>query len=315
ELVEYETGEQIPFQIISIESHMDTVPYAAQRAGLGSGGRRYGFFEIPSGLKRDLCFIARGVPAYGYKTYKLIRKDTKPVFTNSLKTSGYGIENEYYRISIEPDKGIITSIYDKLSGRELIDTACPHCFNELIVRIPETEGEFHSYCAVAVKLNGPVCSSIEFTGSIYGHPSVTSTIKLFAGIRQIYVETKILKDSTPLLDVHLAFPFRAENPLFRYEGSLSVMNPIKDYLPGSYSDTIAVQNWVKITDGSYNIMWSSLDAPIAGFSGLWPGYISPAHRCVFGENAKHPPLRSENLNKGWIYSNVFNNNFGTNFAT
>ncbi len=70
DLVDLETQQSVPFQVIELESG-DPVPYAAQRAGLGSGTPRLGMFEQPSGIRRDLCFVARDVPAAGYKTFRL----------------------------------------------------------------------------------------------------------------------------------------------------------------------------------------------------------------------------------------------------
>lgn len=314
-LLDCTSGEKIPFQIVAIESQNETVPYAPQRLGIGSGGDRLGYFDCPTGLKRDLSFVAKSVPAYGYKTYKMIPVETASVYETKLKAEKDYIENEFYKISVNFMEGSITSIFDKVAKRELVDVNCPHGFNNLVVRTPERKEQFHATSInTQLKLQGPVCASIEITSTIYGHPAIKQTIKLFDGIKQINLATRILKDPTPLLDVHLAFPFLMSKPKFRYEGSLSVMDPITDYLPGSYSDTIAVQNWVKITDGSYNILWSSMDAPMIGLSGLQPGYVSPAHRCIIDAGAKHPPLTVEELDKGWIYSNVFNNNFGTNFS-
>lgn len=315
DLVDLSTSENVPFQIIELESADETVPYAAQRLGLGSGSRRYGFFEYPLGLKRDLTFIAANVPAYGYKTYRLVPVESAPQFESRFKVAGTYMENEFYRVSVDRETGAISSIYDKSAGCELVDRDCTHGFNTLVVRTPKGDREYVMDCVtVKEKLAGPVCASIEITGSVFGHPAVKQTVSLYKGIKQIFLDTRILKDSTPLLDAHLAFPFNLSNPRFRYEGSLSVMNPIADYLPGSYSDTIAVQNWVKVSDDRFNILWSSIDAPMAGFGGLWPGYVSPAHRCLIGEWAKHPPLQTEDLKKGWIYSNIFCNNFGTNFS-
>ena len=315
ELVDMETGKSMDYQIIPVDAQDNPVPFAAQRVGLGQGSNRYGYFEIPLGLRHELCFIAENVPALGYKTYRLVAKDTAPSFGNGLMVTDNSIENKFYRITADIEKGMITSIYDKSADYELIDGNCPHGFGTMIVREPGHAGEFHSESLKAcIRLQGPICASIEITGSIYGHPAFTHEIKLFEGMRNIHVGTRVLKDATPLLDAHMAFPFRMKSPEFRYEGPLCVMTPIKDYMPGSYSDTIAVQNWVKVTDGSFNILWSGLDAPIAGFSGLWPGYVSPAHRCVLDESAAHPPLRPEDLTNGWIYSNMFHNNFGTNFS-
>jgi alpha-mannosidase len=48
-------------------------------------------------------------------------------------------------------------------------------------------------------------------------------------------------------------------------------------------------------------------------AGLGSGYVSQAHSCVLSERTNHPPLTVEDLRTGWIYSNILNNNFGTNF--
>ena len=317
-LKDISSDESVPFQINEISSAYDTVQYAPERLGLGSGSKRYGFFEEPYGLKRDLCFIAKDVPAFGYKTYQLIPSKSDIEYTANLKTGDSYIENKYYRITVDKKTGTLLSIYDKKSDREIIDTDCKHNFYSVIARTPDTntmppKEYIMEKSAVEIIHKGSVCTSIEITGSFFGHPIVKHTITLYDGLKQISFDTKILKDSTPLLDVHIAFPFYAANPKFRYEGVLSAINSITDYLPGAYSDTVAVQNWVKVEDGNYNILWSSLDAPICGFSKLWSGYVSPAHRCLIDEKANHPPQTVADMNKGWIYSNIFYNNFGTNF--
>lgn len=315
DLVDTSTGDSVQFQIIEIASSNETVPFAAQRHGLGSGSRRYGYYDYPLGIKRDLCFIAENIPSYGYKTYSLVPKEVSPIVENTIATSNTTIENEYYRVTADQVAGGIISIYDKEANRELIDPDCKHKFNSMIVRTPTSSLEYTPEgVQVKLKLSGPVCTSIEITSSVYGHPSVKQTISLYKGMKQVHFDNRILKDSTPLLDGHLAFPFKASTPEFRYEGTLSVMNPIEDYLPGSYSDTIAVQNWVKVKDDNFNVLWASLDAPIIGFSGLWPGYVSPAHRCLLSDWSKHSPHKKEDLTKGWIYSNIFYNNCETNFS-
>jgi hypothetical protein len=314
DLVDVSTGEIVPFQILDIEDSSDTVPYAAERTGLGSGTKRLGLFEDPIGLKKDLCFIAKNVPPMGYKAYRLTPRTTRPVFKNSLmKASPFVIENEYYRVEVDERTGNVTSITDKTMARELVEQ-CSYGFFDMIVREKNSLEEHRTRCiSVRKKAEGPVCASIEMKKTVYGHPAITSTVTLYEEIKQIRFDTRILKDAVPLLNAHIAFPFRMDNPKFRYEGVLSDMNPIEDYLPGSYSDTIAVQNAAKITDGRYSILWSSLDAPIVEFGGLWQGYTSPAHRCVCDESLKRPPLTTEDLKKGFIFSQVFNNNFGTNF--
>jgi len=71
DLVDLDTGQPLPFQIHLLDAE-EPAPYAPQRAGLGLGGRRYGMMEPPQGIGRDLRFLARDVPACGYKTYQLV---------------------------------------------------------------------------------------------------------------------------------------------------------------------------------------------------------------------------------------------------
>ena len=49
---------------------------------------------------------------------------------------------------------------------------------------------------------------------------------------------RVVKDATPLLDGHLAFPFKLDKPGFRYEGALSILTPITDFFAGAYSDNL-----------------------------------------------------------------------------
>lgn len=315
DLIDVATGAAVPFQLVEIESAMDTVPYAAQRCGLGSGTRRYGFFDVATGLKRDLCFLAAAVPPHGYRAWRLVPRKAAPRFRAGVKQTASVLDNAHYRLMVDRRRGCVSSIVDKASGRELVDRDCPHGFGAVVVRDPQEAGERVLRGATVRKgPAGPVLASLALSGAMPGHPEVRQTITLHADTPRIDVAVRILRDATPLLDTHVAFPFRARQPKFRYEGALSVMAPIHDYLPKSYSDRLAVQNWVQMRDGRFSVLWSSLDAPIASLAGLWPGYVSPAHRCLVGDGVKHPPLRPGDLKKGWIYSNVFSSNFGTNFS-
>ncbi|MFH0797654.1 MAG: glycoside hydrolase family 38 C-terminal domain-containing protein [Candidatus Omnitrophota bacterium] len=101
-----EKGKRIPVQIIS-----------SPPCGGGVGG----------GVKKRALFIADNVPSFGYRTYWL-----KEGFLSSLRESGSdrdnlssdiksGIfENDYYRLEIAPDTGVIRRLYDKVSKREVL---------------------------------------------------------------------------------------------------------------------------------------------------------------------------------------------------
>ncbi len=315
DLLDAETGEAVPFQIVELASPHDPMPYAPQRYGLAQGGKRLGIFETPSGVGRDLHFVARDLPAGGYRTYLLKPwSQPRPETVAGGKPGALVIENEYYRVEADPDTGRVVSIVDREADRELLDAGAPHGLGELVVRDPEglLPAEAPVFCTLSA--DGPVYRGLSFTTSAPGHPQIHWTLGLHAGVKRLDLACRVLKDPTPLLETYLAFPFRLETPDWRYESVLAVVEPIRDFLPAAYWDAVTVQNWVCLSDGAWSVLWSSLEAPVVSLGELHPGYTSPAHSCRVPERAHHEPATADILARGWLYSLLFANNFGTNFA-
>jgi hypothetical protein len=313
DLIDETTGAVIPYDLIELSHAFEPVDFAPQRMGLSHGTKRYGFFEDPAILRYDIRFIASDIPAHGYKAYRL-KKNSTAVESKKAESTENIIENEYYKITADFESKQIISIYDKEAERELVDKNGGG-FYRFVVRVKNSIEEIHSAGLEFYSEHRKTYSKIGISTSYAGHPVIRHNIRLYAGIKNIYFETSVFKDPTPLLNAHLAFPLKADNPQFSYESALSIMEPVKDYLPGAYSDLIAVQNWVRIQDGDYYMLWSSLDAPMAGFNKLWSGYVSPAHRCFVDESFRHDPqTEADYQQNGWIFSQLYNNNFGTNFA-
>ncbi|MCL1792611.1 MAG: glycosyl hydrolase-related protein [Oscillospiraceae bacterium] len=313
DLIDETTGESVVYDLAELDDVYEPADFAAQRMGLGQGTRRYGIFEDPGIIKKDIHFVATGIPAHGYKAYRLNLGKTQT--SENADKSENAIENEYYKITADPKTMRIASVYDKEANRELVDPNGGD-FYRFAAREKNSANENIQETRVKLTVQQKnAYSKIRIDSFAAGHPIIRHNIILYKKVKNIYFETSVFKDPTPLLNAHLAFPLKAENPRFCYESALSVMEPAKDYFPGAYSDAIAVQNWVKIEDGDYHILWSSIDAPIVGFCKLWPGYVSPAHRCFTDESFRHDPQTEEDYQKnGWIFSQLSNNNFGTNFS-
>ena len=60
--------------------------------------------------------FAEGIPANGYKTFPLPAMNA----TESNKDPSAFIENEYYKISFDANRGIIQSLIDKKSGKDWV---------------------------------------------------------------------------------------------------------------------------------------------------------------------------------------------------
>jgi hypothetical protein len=203
------------------------------------------------------------------------------------------------------------SLIDREADRELLDASAPHSLGELVVRTPADllPGQPPTATRGA---DGPVYQSLDFTGSAPGHPHYRLSLGLHAGVKRLDVAIRVLKDPTPLLDAWLAFPFLAPAPGFQYEAPLACPRLPEDLFPGAYWDAVAVQNWLAVNSPELSLLWTSREAPIVSLGGLQPGYTSPAHSCRIPERIHHAPAGpAEN---GWVYSLLFANNFGTNFA-
>ncbi len=69
--------------------------------------------------KNKIIFIADDVPAYGYKTYYL-KQEVKPSSSDNGIVPNNTIENEYFKITVDPDSGWIKSIFDKKNNKEIL---------------------------------------------------------------------------------------------------------------------------------------------------------------------------------------------------
>lgn len=313
DLVDAADGTAVPFAIHQLDSPMAPVPHAAQRIGIGDGGPRYGFFERPLGLKRDLQFIARALPALGYRTYRLVPRRRKPAWTSpDLLVTDREIENGHYRIEVSAT-GRVTRIIDKALGRDLANPAGAHPFGAVVVRRDGAEEVAHCIRPPQA-VPGGLRASIRWRSAAPGHPQIEQCLTLTAGLRRLEFAVSLLKDATPRLDVSVAFPFRMPDGRYTLEEPLHVADPEADRLPGAFANRLTVQDWLRLADEHACIVWSSLDAPVVSIARLWPDRVSPAHSCRPNAAIALPPQQPHALRGGDLYSCVCHNNLATNFS-
>jgi alpha-mannosidase len=72
-----------------------------------------------------LLFVAENIPPIGYKVYELreeraTRTSGAGVKDSALAVSTAGLENEFFRVTVDPKSGWIQSIVDKRNGKEVL---------------------------------------------------------------------------------------------------------------------------------------------------------------------------------------------------
>lgn len=305
DLIDVETGAKIPYQLTSIDGPLSASAYSAYRHARGS----FEGHELT-----DLVFIAEEVPSLGCRTYRIVETEDPTVFASRLNREGTRIENDFYRVEIDTQRGGIKSIFDKKLQRELVDGKAEAALNQIVVKsVPTGQLTGPGSVEVHTATRGSVVTSIVSVTSAPGCPQVIQEVALYDKLRRVDLSNRVLKDSAPLMEIYFAFPFAVDTPQFRYEGTDSVIEPLKDQFPGSNSNYYAVQHWANVSDGTMGVTLSAAESHLVEFGGLWPCYVSQAHHGLTPPKFGQPFTTAEQMSKGHIYAFVMDSNFRTNF--
>lgn len=264
----------------------------------------------------------KDVPSFGYKTLSINVSD-ESASNAANQTNKKDLQNKYYNIEIDSEKGVITKIFDKELNANLVDENSEIKLGEFIYEQLENrhsmerltnanrdtvyvplkkelsnlsnisvgkieEGEIWS----SIKLNGhiPICADERGVNIEIRLYNVDKRIEILYGMHKLPV--------TSPEAVYVAFPFKLgkENNLaFEVQGG--VVYPGINQLEGTASDWNTVQNFAAVKSDVGQIVYSSNDIPLVQFGDINSG------RFYY----KHEPEKSH------IYSWVLNNYWTTNY--
>lgn len=262
---------------------------------------------------RKVRFVARDVPAMGYKAYG-IRGWNPSAHKENEKLAGDTIENEFYRLTVDTRTGGLKSLYDKSAQRELLDAAAPYQLNEylyvsggegslilnftfgsppanLMVHRPEP-------ATITKVRKTPLGQRLIVETKSQNTPKVVSEYLLYDAVKRVEIVNTVEKHEVRAKEaVYFAFPFAARQPALEYQIQNGWCRPNEDQMPGACREWFTPQNLVHVRDGDFSIAWSTLDAPLATFTDI--------NR---GKWLAHLPIRN-----GHVYSYVMNNYWFTNY--
>ena len=300
------TGENIPTQLHIIDNPQLPVPYAPHRYSMfrmGNPERSYA---------TELQFVARNVPACGYRSY-LLRPAQFTVEQPQLED--WVIENEYYRLEADPVRGTLHSVWDKVLHREFADSDSDYGFGQVVVRSTVTEEVQPFICkGVICRRNGPVVKSLLIKGGTESCPQITVEFILYSGIRKIDVSVRLLKDYSPLIEGFVVFPFAVDAPQLLFDGNNCIVRPFDDQFPGSNTNYYSVQDWAMVNNNEAAAMVAPLESHIMEFGGLWHTYVSHAHHSVHPQSYGAPFVTRADINRGTVGAMLFYSSARTNFS-
>ena len=249
-------GKSVPFQGVSAERYSDD-----------------GFKQI------RMTFLARDIPALGWATYHAIPLHTnpKPGEGVSQETKAHVFENEFYRVTIDPANGSITSLIDKANNWEALSAPAnviarqqdkgdlwelyhgldggSHIAMTNREEVPkggEAQWTTEGALGKSEMRNGPVFSEFS-TSRPFANGTFSTRIRIYAGLPRLDIETELVNNEK-WVRYQALFPTTIKNghnvqeiPFGAVERPLGVEYP--------------AQNWVDYNDGQHGLALLNVGLP------------------------------------------------------
>ena len=255
---------------------------------------------------------AESIPALGYRCYGIVPGGSAAAASNLENSST--IESPYYRVTVDPERGGIASIYDKTLGKELVDAGSPYALDQYVYAGYGRENESliqqrdrwnssllqispalpQAQLAISTARHGnvkavqktPWGARLVMLSSAAHTPVIRTEIRLFDHDKKIQIWNRLQKDEVKAPEgVYFAFPFAATPARIRYESQNTWIDPEKDQLPGANKEWFVAQHWVAVSSPDVSIGLTLDEAPLLTLGdinrGLWPRTLAVRNGTLF----------------------------------
>ncbi len=223
----------------------------------------------------EILFRARDLPAVGYRVFDLVPGTPAAIPPGMLEVTATTLENDYYRLVVDPSDGSLSSLAEKATGRALIDPASGYRFNRLAsntrAEIQAGSGPVQAAvggASIAVRSAGPLLAELEVTRT--GTPHVTTIYRLGRGEDRVEFTNLLNRGLTPYVSNSIGFrwytftlPFNLHDLSIRSETTTRFLDYPGDSFPRDhYFDWHNVEHTLGIFDAEGGILYAldSVDA-------------------------------------------------------
>ena len=284
---------------------------------------------------RRIRFVAKDLPPLGYRTFVPGDRPAQGQITVDART--HCIENELFRVTLDPTRCGVRSIVDKRTGRELVDPQSPYALGQYLYerfdtdRVAEftsayvkspTSGEMisHGKPNLPPAKDFPYCAATAAEATLdLRSDAVSATAVLRAAPRGTIPDATQLRVTLyagePWLDLEwsiaqktpdpwpeagwLCFPLRADEPRFRLARLGAIVDPARDLVRSSNHEVFCLNGGLVVT------------AAGGGRTGICPidGQLVSLGRPGLWHYTREFTPRSAD-----VFVMLFNNVYSTNFA-
>jgi alpha-mannosidase len=249
------------------------------------------------------------IPSYGFRQFVVEHVDDD-VNRDFQTTNREVFENDWYRLEIDTERGVVAGLYDKELQKELVDENAEWGFGQFIYerlgnRVELDQYYLESYDRYPLETvrfdgvqRGDIWDTIRFTGSTkaaIGDDGFSLEIKMHHADKQIDFTYNIRKK--PIVDpegVYIAFPFKLDGGDIFFDVPGGMIQAGVDQIPGSSNDWNMVQNVALVRNDEVQINLSSHEAPLMQMGNINTG------RFEAGAGPENPHIYGWPMNNYWV---------------
>ena len=251
------------------------------------------------------------IPKFGYKNFRIELMDGFKPPPVRLDNDVSVLENKWYKITINKEKGAVSNIYDKRLNTELIDPEADYPMGTFIYERLGNRSQMEAYTLtdynrylldtvyVESVSKGPMYDMIRFVGEnkacCYEPQGFRLELRLYH--TEPLIEMHFTLQKKPVTDpegIYIAFPFQVKNGKIFCDVPGGTMEAGVDQIPGSSNDWNTVQNFVSVRNDEMQIVFGSHEAPLMQFGGINTG------RYKAGATPETTHIYSWPMNNYWV---------------
>ncbi len=204
-----------------------------------------------------IVFVAERVPSFGYKLYRIAGVNMAPEFKSPVSAAADSLENEFFKVRLNPVTGWLESIFDKVQNREILKGQSNVL--QAIVDEPENMSAWELDLKDQFWNVGEDGAEIEVveTGPIRAVVRVRSFFR-----NSVFSQDIILYSQIPRIDFRLGLDWQERNLMIKAAFPLNVKNDKADFeIPfGAIARStdgreVPALRWVDLSDesGGYGV--------------------------------------------------------------
>lgn len=226
---------------------------------------------LPSQRLRSggLAVLVKDVPAFGASRYRVVPGTAHSA--QRASAAGWHLESPEWRVAIDPQTGAVSRLWNVRLGRDLVDPRSPHGLNEYLYLPGSDLRNLAAPTGMRVEVvePGPLVVRLRVTASAAGTRRLVQEVQVVAGLDRVDFNNVVDKTAVRAKEgVHFAFPFAVPGGQVRIHGPWAIIRPDLDQIAGSNKNWFTTQYFADVSNGSFGVTWSSLDAPLMEVGGI-----------------------------------------------